>query len=253
VQTYLERDVRAVTAVHDLALFRRFLALVATRNACPLNKTEIATPLGVSVPTVGQWLSVLETTGVVQLVPPYFENLGKRLVKTPKLYFVDTGLLCHLLGFQDAESLSRSPLVGGVFEAFIASEIVKRQHARGRPRELYTFRDQQGLEVDFVVPDGRKVTLVEAKWTRTPVPTMARPLLSLLPRFSDREARGLVVYRGSTTGGPDIENAALAPGVAAVSVERWLGTSDGKGGWRKEEKEMSEINQKSCLLSATQI
>jgi len=108
VQTYLERDVRDVLAVRDLSLFQRFLGLVALRNGQVLNKTAIAGPLGISVPSVTQWLGVLETTGLIRLVPPYFENFKKRLVKSPRLFWMDTGLLCNLLGFDTLEGLERS-------------------------------------------------------------------------------------------------------------------------------------------------
>src|SRR5207244_9616435 len=106
--SYIERDVRDVTAVKDLGLFRRFMSLVAMRSSQLLNKSELATPLGVSVPTIGQWIDVLETTGIVQLVHPYFENFEKRLIKTPKLYFNDVGLLCHLLGFDSLARLEKT-------------------------------------------------------------------------------------------------------------------------------------------------
>jgi uncharacterized protein len=111
IQTYLERDVRSLLQARDLATFRRFLALLATRNRQLLNKTDLAAPLGVSVPTIASWPAVLEVTGHVLLVPPYFENVGKRLVKSPKLYWIDSGLLCALLGLTSAE-LESSPFVG---------------------------------------------------------------------------------------------------------------------------------------------
>lgn len=152
VQTYLERDVRSVTAVRDLGTFRRFIALLATRSGRMLNKTELAGPLGVSVPTITQWLSVLETTGIVALVSPWYENLGKRIVKTPKVYWLDVGLLVHLLGFDDLRALERSPLIGPIFETFVAGELIKRAVGDGQAAQLYWFRDHQGLEVDFVVP-----------------------------------------------------------------------------------------------------
>ncbi len=152
LQTYLERDVRSVTAVRDLATFRRFLALVASRHGQTLNKTDLAAPLGVSVPTITQWLSVLETTAQIFLIPPFYENLGKRLVKSPKLYLADSGLACHLLGIDTSAELAKSPFRGVLFEGFIAGEIVKAQTNAGRRRELYYFRDEQGLEVDFLVP-----------------------------------------------------------------------------------------------------
>ena len=164
VQTYLERDVRAVTAVKDLATFRRFIALLASRHGQMLNKTDLAAPLGISVPTVTQWLSILETTLQILVVTPFYENFGKRLVKTPKIYLSDTGLACHLLGIETRSELEKSPFQGPLFEGLVASEVVKAQTNSGRRRELYYFRDHQGLEVDFVVPGrGGAVTLVECK------------------------------------------------------------------------------------------
>jgi hypothetical protein len=187
VQTYLERDVRAVSAIRDLATFRRFLALLASRCGQILNRSDLAAPLGVSVPTISEWLSILEITGQILLVPPFFENFGKRLIKSPKLYFVDSGLACHLLGIDSAKTLSQSPFLGAVWEGFIAAEIVKLQVGIGRPRELYFFRDQQGLEVDFVVPWGhQQLFLLEGKASRTAKPAMAEPMLRLasaIPRY----------------------------------------------------------------------
>jgi uncharacterized protein len=177
VQTYLERDVRAISAIRDLSTFRRFLALTASRCGQLLNKTDLAAPLGVSVPTMTQWISILETTGQILLVPPFYENFGKRIIKSPKLYFVDTGLLCHLLGIESEAALKRSPFLGAIFESFVASEIAKTLLNAGRARALYSFRDQQGLEVDFIVEQGdRRLLLIEAKATRTPTPEMGRSL-----------------------------------------------------------------------------
>src|SRR5581483_4913337 len=167
LQTYLERNVRAVSAVHDLAAFRRFVSLVAARHGQMLNKSVLASPLGMSVPGVGRWLDILEATGQILVVPPWFDNLGKRLIKSPKVYIADSGLACHLLGIDTATELEKSPFLGALFEGFIASEIVKAQLNAGRRRELYYFRDQQGLEVDFLAPGrGGAVRLVEVKASR---------------------------------------------------------------------------------------
>jgi predicted AAA+ superfamily ATPase len=217
VQTYLERDVRAVSSIRDLVTFRRFLALVASRNGQMLNKTDLAAPLGVSAPTVAEWLSILEVTGQVILVPPYFENFGKRLVKTPKLYFVDSGLACHLLGVDTDALLRRSPFVGPVFEGFVAAEVVKHQLAQGRAREIYYFRDQQGLEVDFVVPvGGRRLVLLEAKAALTVRPEAAASLVRLAVASGGRAARAFVVHPGVARSTP---LAAVRPGVKAGTVE----------------------------------
>lgn len=216
LQTYLERDVRGLTAVRDLATFRRFLALVASRSGQILNKTDIAAPLGVSVPTVAQWLGILEVTAQVIIVPPYFENFGKRLVKSPKVYWSDPGLLCHLLGIESAPALARSPFAGAVFEGFVASEIAKTQLNRGRRRELYYFRDEQGLEVDFVVPAGpARLLLLEAKATRTLRPEMGRPLERLAKAVRRYKTDAVVIGLASR----EEALSALRPGVRAASLE----------------------------------
>lgn len=214
--TYLERDVRAVSSIRDLSAFRRFLALVASRCGQTLNKTDLAAPLGISVPTVGEWLSILEITGQILLVPPYFENFGKRLIKSPKLYFLDTGLLCHLLGITTQKQLEESTFLGAIYESFVASEICKAQLGSGRRRELYHFRDQQGLEVDFVVPvEDARPLLVEAKTSRTATPGMASPMLRLAGAAGDRVAGSILVHRQS---GDAARTTALAPGAEAVDL-----------------------------------
>lgn len=226
LQTYLERDVRAITAVRDLATFRRFLALVASRHGQVLNKTDLAAPLGVSVPTITQWLSILETTAQVLLVPPFYENLGKRLIKSPKLYLADAGLACHLLGIDSAAELAKSPFRGCLFEGFVASEIVKAQVNAGRRRELYHFRDEQGLEVDFVVP-GRSgaVVLVECKATHTVMPAMAAPMRRLRDAFSQKRKHARVdmflVHQPPKFATP---TTAVAPGVRALPWRTFIDT-----------------------------
>jgi len=220
LQTYLERDVRAITNVRDLVTFRRFLALVASRHGQVLNKTDLAAPLGVSVPTIGEWLQVLEATGQIILVAPYFENFGKRLIKSPKVYWGDSGLACYLLGLTSAAELERSPFLGALFEGFVAAEILKSQSNRGMRKGLYYFRDQQGLEVDFLVPGPQgRLWLVEAKATKTVRPAMASPLLSLRRSLPDQSARLVVVHRKSRS---EPTTAALTPGVEALDVENFV-------------------------------
>lgn len=188
IQTYVERDVRAITNVRDLATYRRFMALLATRHGQVLNRTELARPLQVSVPTINQWIGVLEATQQVLVVPPFYENLGKRLIKSPKIYFTDSGLVCHLLGINTAADLQRSPFLGQLFEGQVASEIIKRQVNAGMRRELYFFRDEQGLEVDFIIPaKSGGVTLLECKATRAPLPRMTVPLLQLREAFQGKK------------------------------------------------------------------
>lgn len=216
VQTYLERDVRTVSAIGDLALFRRFIALVASRCGQILNKTDLAAPLGVSVPTISAWLNILEITAQIILVPPFYRNFGKRLIKSPKVYLADSGLACHLLGIETAAALRASPFYGPLFEGFVAAEIAKQQLNTARRRELYYFRDQQGLEVDFIVPAGpARLLLVEAKAGDTVTPQAARPLSRLNQAIDEYEAERLVAHQPS----PDMQNlSVLCPGVRAVSV-----------------------------------
>lgn len=229
LQTYLERDVRAVTAVKDLATFRRFLALAASRHGQMLNKTDLAAPLGVSVPTITQWLRILETTAQILLVPPFYENLGKRLVKTPKLYLADSGLACHLLGVDSPAELAKSPFRGALFEGFIAAEIVKAQVNAGRRRELYYFRDEQGLEVDFLVP-GRSgaVSLVECKASRTVTPAMTLPMQRLAEALRKKRPRGTTVTLHLVHEAPKTPAAtsAVAPGVRAWAWQDFVRQRD---------------------------
>jgi predicted AAA+ superfamily ATPase len=221
LQTYLERDVRAVTAVKDLSVFRRFLSLLASRHGQALNRTDIATPLGVSVPTINQWLSILEATQQILVVPPYYDNFGKRLVKSPKIYWADSGLACNLLGIETAAELAKSPFLGSIFEGFIASEIVKQQVNRGKRRELYFFRDQQGLEVDFLVRGkNSSVIMIECKSGKTVNPSMAKPLQSLSASLSAAaghhgEITKYIVHE-ATAGCPGKPMKSVCPGVSAV-------------------------------------
>ena len=225
VQTYLERDVRAMTAVRDLATFRRFLALLATRHGQVLNKSDLAAPLGVSVPTIAQWLGILETTGQILVVPPFYENLGKRLIKSPKVYIGDAGLACHLLGIDTPAELEKSPFRGALFEGFIASEIAKAQLNAGIRRELYHFRDQQGLEVDFLVPGrGGGIRLIECKASKTVTPAMAGPMLRLAEALGGqrRPKAGIdlrLVHERPRAG---VGTGALMPGVLAQPWQQFV-------------------------------
>ena len=185
-----------------------------------LNKTDMAAPLGVSVPTISEWLNILETTAQIVLVPPFYENFGKRLVKSPKLYFVDSGLACHLLGITSDRELNRSPFLGPLFEGFVVSEIVKQQLNEGRRKEIYYFRDRQGLEVDLVVPRGsRALTLLEIKASRTVTPAMAESVVRLRSAMRQYDVTSLVVHRRAADG-EDI--ATVRAGVRAVSLEQLL-------------------------------
>lgn len=198
---------------------------MASRHGQVLNKTDVAAPLGLSVPSVGRWLDILEATAQILVVPPYFENFGKRLIKSPKIYLADSGLACHLLGIETEAELAKSPFLGVLFEGFLAAEIVKAQVNAGRRRDLYYFRDQQGLEVDFVVPArGGGVRLVEAKASATVIPGMAAPMQRLAAAWKmGPGARGAVkmflVHRAARAAQP---SRAIAPAVQAVPWHEFL-------------------------------
>jgi uncharacterized protein len=163
VGTYLERDVRQILNVHSLRDFERFMRSCAARSGQLLNMSDLARDVGIKAQTARDWVSVLEASNQVSLLEPYFENTGKRIVKSPKLYLNDPGLLCFLLGL-DARALGASPLVGTVWETFVFAEFRKRARVAASPATLWFYRDAQGREIDFVqVRDGR-LHLFEVKW-----------------------------------------------------------------------------------------
>ena len=225
LQTYLERDVRNITQVRDLGTYRRFLGLVASRHGQVLNRSDLAAPLGVSIPTIAEWLRILEITGQVLVVPPYFANFGKRLIKSPKIYLSDSGLACHLLGIRSAAELERSPFLGPIVEGFVASEIAKAQINAGGRRELYFFRDRVGLEVDFIVPHRGRLWLLEVKAARTVRPADAAAIRSLEGRLKSLRAELWVVHRADRTGAA---TQVLAPGVGALTIAELVSRLQGR-------------------------
>jgi uncharacterized protein len=186
--SYLERDVRQILNVASLRDFERFLRACAARSAQILDKAGLARDVGVSSTAVNDWLSVLEASNQVQLLEPYFENLGKRLVKRPKLYFSDTGLLCYLLG-QDEGSLPRSPYLGAVWETAVYAQLRKQRDRQGGPSTLWFYRDAQQREVDFVVARGNTLSLLEVKWTENPEARDAQTIEAVARTLRERGKR----------------------------------------------------------------
>lgn len=167
VATYLERDVRQVINVQDLSTFQRFLRLCAGRVGQLLNVTALASEAGITQATAKSWLSVLESSGLVFLLPPYHRNFGKRLVKTPKLYFIDTGVVCWLLGIRNESVLTLHPLRGELFENWVVGEFLKARYNAGLPADLYFWRDNNGVEADIVFEVGTQLQVVEVKSGQT--------------------------------------------------------------------------------------
>lgn len=201
VATYLERDVRTFLNVGDLVAFQTCLRLCAGRVGQPVNLSSLGADAGVTHATAKSWLSVLEAGYVAWRLPPFHANVSKRLIKTPKLHFVDSGLACYLLGIHSPDQLRDHPLRGAVFETWVVSEVLKSRTHRGLPPNLSFFRDRKGAEVDLVVELGRKLLAVETKSGQT----VAGDFFAGLQAFASlmgssrlrREVRGFVVYGGA--------------------------------------------------------
>lgn len=165
--TYIERDLRQILQVKDLGNFERFMRLLAGRNGQILNASSLADECGISHSTARGWISVLQQSALVYLLKPYYRNLGKRLVKSPKLYFLDTGLLCWLLNIFTPAHLDTHPLRGAIFEAYVVAEFLKSLYNHGKPDTLLYFRDQKGHEVDLLSETQAETLLCEIKSSAT--------------------------------------------------------------------------------------
>ena len=209
VQTYLERDVRTLRQVGDLTGFQSFLKVLAARSGQLLNLTDVARDLGVAVNTVKAWLSVLEATYQVIVLRPYFANVGKRLVKTPKVYFTDVGTLCHLAGLRDAAHAASGPLGGAIMETAVLSEIVKSAIHQGLVPRVFFWRTRTGTEVDIVVETDGKLVPIEVKLSTTPRPGMAASIRTLQKDFGPEAVPGYVVHPGDV-------RLPLGPGATAL-------------------------------------
>lgn len=161
--TYLQRDVRQVMNIRHLSEFRRFIVICASRIGSEFNAQGISNELGVSTPTIQEWMNVLETSYVAFRLPPFFRNIGKRLVKTPKIYFYDVGLVCYLLGIHTPQQLETHPLRGSIFENMVVCDFLKNQYNHGLDNNLYFYRDKSQHEVDLVVEDGLQLNAYEIK------------------------------------------------------------------------------------------
>lgn len=167
VNTYIERDVRSLINIKDLAKFEVFLKLCAGRTGQVLNYSSLGNDCGVNHSTVKSWLSVLEASYIIMLLRPYYKNYNKRLIKSPKLYFLDTGLASYLLGIQDESQISNHPLRGYLFESLVVSELLKIRYNNIKQNNLYYFRDNTGNEVDLIIDNGPTIACAEIKSGKT--------------------------------------------------------------------------------------
>lgn len=195
INTYLERDIRLISKVHDLSLFHKFLGLCAGRSGCIINKVSLANETGIDVKTVTAWLSILQTGYVIYLLHPWYANLNKRLVKSPKLYFYDTGLVCRLLKIRESSELDGHPLFGQIFETFVVSEYLKSYYNQGLEAPLSFYRDSSGREVDLIIQHGKDLLPVEIKSAQSFHPEFSKNIREFI-RISGSKAMGTIVYAG---------------------------------------------------------
>jgi predicted AAA+ superfamily ATPase len=196
IQTYLERDIRSLRQIGDLTTFQNFLRALAARNGQLLNLTETARDLGIAVNTAKAWLSVLEATFQIIILRPYFGNTTKRLIKTPKIYFIDVGTLCYLAGLKDPEHAASGPMGGAIFETAVLAEIIKTLVHKGQEPQVYFWRTSAGAEVDIVVETQGKLVPIEAKLSTTPRPPMASNIKIFQQDFADKSSSGYIVHPG---------------------------------------------------------
>lgn len=194
--TYVERDLRQMAAVHDLQRFERFVRLCAGRIGQVVNLSSLGNDAGVSHVTARAWLDLLQTSYIVHVLPPWFTNTSKRLIKSPKLYFHDVGLACWLLGLRTPEQVSRDPLLGSLFENMVVMDALKTRFNQGESAEMYFFRDASGHEVDLLIPAGRRFRAVEVKAGATVNPDYFRGLRLFAEQFPESVEAGVVVYGG---------------------------------------------------------
>lgn len=194
-QTYVERDVRQLIMLKDAALFEKFMKLLAGRVGQVINYQSLGGDVGVDAKTLKQWLSILEASFVIFKLSPYFENFGKRVIKSPKYYFTDTGLLASLLGIENSEQIKRDPLVGSMFENLVVLEAFKARYNQGRSPELYFFRDSHGKEVDLLHRSGSGLIGIEIKSSSTYHPSFRKTIDDFHNRISPLVQRA-VIYAG---------------------------------------------------------
>lgn len=196
-QTYVERDVRQLINLKDVNLFAKFIRVLAGRVGQVINYQSLSNDVGVDAKTIRHWISILEASYLIFSLPPYFENFGKRMIKSPKYYFTDTGLLCYLLNIEKEEQVGRDPLVGNLFENLVILEALKARYNQGLTPNLYFSRDSEGHEVDLLWPSGGRLNGIEIKSASTWTSNFKKELL----RFSNKVASlatAAVVYNGES-------------------------------------------------------
>lgn len=196
-QTYIEKDLRQIINIKDLTQFQRFIKMCAGRIGQLLNLESLGNDVGVSAHTIKHWISILEASFVIMRLQPYHENFGKRIIKSPKLYFIDVGIACYLLGIEDLKQMSRDPLRGNLVENLVVLELVKARLNQGLDPQLYFFRDTNGNEVDVIFQKGNQLVPIEIKSAQTFNKEFLKNLHYFKNLVQDRCQDGFVVYAGS--------------------------------------------------------
>lgn len=197
VKTYLDKDVRDLLQIKDMMQFHTFIRLCAGRIGSLLNASELANEVGVNSHTVTAWLSVLQASYIIYLLPPYFENSRKRLTKAPKIYFIDTGLACSLLGIESPEQLSRDKLRGALFENFIVTEALKYRYNQGKESNLFFYRDSNQNEIDLLVKIPMGLSAIEIKSSMTYHPEFEKVLKRIDGLINSPVLQKSIIYAGT--------------------------------------------------------
>ena len=221
LQNYIERDVRSLSNVENLRDFQRFVFLLASRTAQELNMSTLATEVGVTVRTIQRWISILEASYLIFLLPSFHNNLGKRIVKRPKLYFWDTGLVCSLTGIRSQEVLERGPLSGAIFENMVVADLYKQIHHSHRDQSLFYFRSNLGLEADLIIEDHLEnhTMFIEIKRSSTFRNEMIHSLRKILSSLQNNRS-GYLIYQGE-------DAYHLSDQIHVVNAEKTLTDPDG--------------------------
>ena len=198
-QTYVERDVRQILQVKDIILFERFIKLLASRIGQLINYASLALDVGVSAITIREWIAVLEATYILIRLEPYFENFGKRLIKSPKIYFADTGLACYLLGIDTVEQLTKDSLYGNLFENFVVIELMKARYNQAMDPRLYFYRDVSGREIDLLFQKGSRLVPIEIKSSKTFSSSFLDGLKYFHEQTPKKAEKGALIYNGKKT------------------------------------------------------
>jgi hypothetical protein len=198
VQTYLERDVRTLTSVNNELDFYRFMRVLAARTGQELDLSHIAKEVGISVPTVKSWVSILETSGIVYLLQPYYTNLTKRIIKSPKIHFADTGLACFLTGWTSPETLEHGAMNGAILESYVVSEILKSYWHNGIRPNIYYYRDTDKREIDVILEENGILYPIEIKKKSNPTVADIKSFAVIENALGQKRGEGAVICMADT-------------------------------------------------------